>query len=490
VPTVGRGGHAAHMEFGRPARATHEQGPARFTRARWAATTLLALGALAAAEASVSSSPPATEPLAQGVILISIDTLRADHLGYAGYPAPVSPAIDRFRSDAVAFSTDISQATSTLASHASMLTSTLVPHHGASFSKGTGLSPRAVTLGEVLQQGGVATASFNEAGQLSPEFGLGRGFDKYEATWLRHDRCRLSVEVKHAETWLRRHDDQPFFVFLHTYEVHHPYVPDPRYLSAVERSHYTGPLPALFTSIDELDRINRGLQPTNQADIAHIIATYDGQIRSMDDGFDELISFLKKRGTYDTTAIIFTSDHGEEFGEHGKVGTHSHTVFDELVRVPLLIKLPRNEHAGASIRQQVRSIDIAPTVAHFLGVASSPHFQGRDLLPLIAGAKDRARFAVSHLDSGDVSSVRTTRWKLVGSRLFDLTIDPGESRDVSDHYPEIAAYLQAQRVALVGLAPILTGPTVILPVAEQPALAALGYVNLGPHPGNRSIRHP
>jgi arylsulfatase A-like enzyme len=423
-----------------------------------------------------TAAPGAAAPAPFRCILISIDTLRYDHVGCDGYGAPTTPNVDRFRAGAVRFADAIAQAPSTLSSHASMLTSLLGPQHGASFKRGTGLAADVPTLAAALRERGVATVSFNEGGQLAPEFGLGRGFDRYRSAAVGPGTASLANEVQNAVFWLQHHPGRPCFLFLHTYEVHHPYTPDARHLALIEPEPYRGRLPAGGTPLEVLDAVNQGFLRLSAADLRHVVATYDAQIRAMDDGFGELVAYLEQQGLYDGTTIVFTSDHGEEFGEHGRVGWHSHTLYDELLRIPLLIKYPRGAHAGATVTRQVRSIDIAPTILALLGAPRPARFQGRDLTPLAAGRSEPARFAVSNLDGGGVPAIRTPRWKLIGNHLFDLAGDPGETRDVSAHYPEIAAYLAIRRSALLAAAPAATGPAADLAADSRANLTALGYV--------------
>jgi arylsulfatase A-like enzyme len=422
---------------------------------------------------------PAATPAARGCILVSIDTLRSDHLGAYGYGLPTSPEIDGFRRDAVLFSAAIAQAPSTLASHASMLTSLLVPQHGASFKLGNALALEVTTLAEIMRDHGIRTLSFNEGGQIAPQSGLGRGFNHYRSVLVGPGSSSLASQVAHAAAWLRGHRGLPFFLFLHTYQVHHPYTPDARHLAMIEGAPYRGPLPAGETPLAVLDQINLGYLPLGRADLRHIVATYDAQIRAMDDGFGELISFLKEQGLYGQTMIVFTSDHGEEFGEHGRVGWHSHTLYDELLRVPLLIKYPDGANAGATVRRQVRLIDVAPTILAAMAVAPAAELQGLDLTPLVRGRREPARLAVSNLDGGGVTAIRTLRWKLIGGHLFDLARDPGETRDVSSRYGGIAAYLGERRQALLAAAPSHTGPRLEFAEEATASLKAMGYAAAG-----------
>jgi arylsulfatase A-like enzyme len=205
-------------------------------------------------------------------------------------------------------------------------------------------------------------------------FGLDQGFDSYQQPGSE----RFNGTVAKAVEWLGTKRTKPFFLFLHTYEPHHPYTPPAEYLALFE-DEYTGPLPQDI-SVDLLREINKNEREIDDRDLEHIIATYDGEIRSMDDGFGYLIEFLREQGLYDDTMIVLTSDHGEEFGEHGKVGWHSHSLFDELLRVPLIVKLPAAAGAGTEVAHQVRGIDVAPTILGVLGLEAPASFSGMSLL--------------------------------------------------------------------------------------------------------------
>ncbi|HEY0783126.1 MAG TPA: sulfatase [Thermoanaerobaculia bacterium] len=430
---------------------------------------------LAAAVTALALSACAPRPHAAppgDFLLISIDTLRADHLGCYGYRAPTTPNLDRFRRDAVLFTSAIAQAPSTLVSHASIFTSLLPQQHGAAHGDHIGLPAAAPTLAEELRRRGARTVSFNEGGQVGQEFGLARGFERYHSTF----EYRFADVVEQTLRWLGDRAPSSLFLFLHTYEVHHPYKPEPRYLAAIEPQGYSGPLPKEATYMANLIDINEGRQTIGPRDLQHVVATYDAEVRSMDEAFGRLIDDLKRRGLYDRTLIVFTSDHGEEFGEHGKVGWHSHTLYDELLRVPLLIKYPRSEHASATVAQQVRSIDIAPTALAVLGVPIPPSFRGSDLTPLVLGRPEPIRFAVSRRDSSAVSSIRMPRWKLFDGRLFDLERDPKETTDVAREHPDVVEKLALREQALVAERPPLVGKAVELSEEAKARLRALGYV--------------
>ena len=437
--------------------------------------------ALAAAAALLALGIGACGPRGTGaraaprdVILISIDTLRASHLGCYGYGKPTSPHLDRFREDAVLFREAISTAPSTLAAHASMMTSLVSRQHGASFDLHRRLAPSFLTVAGVFRQHGYRTISFNDGGQIAAELGIGNGFELYRSS-PPTDRYHFADVVGQATGWMAANPPGPLFLFLHTYEVHHPYTPDRRFLDLMEPP-YHGPLPAGETDMATLVAIKEGRLRAGPRDRAHVVATYDGEVRSMDEAFGRLVAFLRSRGRYDAALIVFTADHGEEFDEHGTLGWHAHTLYDELLRVPLLVKYPYGEHGGETVASQVRIIDVAPTLVAALGGPMPEQFRGADLAPLVRGQAAAPRFAVSRFDSLPTAAIRTGSWKLIGERLFDLRGDPGETRDVAAGHPEIVAFLRRRLAALEAERPAAAGPRVELSAEERDRLRSLGYL--------------
>jgi arylsulfatase A-like enzyme len=395
------------------------------------------------------------------VILVSIDTLRPDHLGCYGYGRPTSPEIDRFRAEAVLFEQAIAHAPSTLPSHASILTSLVPAHHGASVANGLAVPLEALTLAEVLRERGYATASFNGGIQLDRAWGLDQGFDRYVSVKPRDASAESLVDptdrfahvVDEAARWLSGQEGRPVFLFLHTYEVHHPYSPEAADL-ALFRGDYRGPLPDQV-SVDLLKRINDGAQAVDARDRRHVVAAYDAEIRSMDRAFGRLRARLEERGRYEDALVVFTSDHGEEFGEHGRMGWHTHSLHDELLRVPLLVKLPKARLAGASLGGQARGIDVAPTLLAALGIAAPAAFEGRNLLadrPLM-GEGTETLAARDVKEPNRSAAIRTLEWKLYDGRLFDLRRDAGETRDVAAGESAVVERLRGRERVLLGARP-------------------------------------
>jgi arylsulfatase A-like enzyme len=417
------------------------------------------------------------------VVLISIDTLRADHLGCYGYGPPTSPQLDEFCRDAVVFENAVAQAASTLSSHASIFTSTLPSHHGALWSTRTALSPKATTIAEILGAQGYEAIGFHGGGMVAEELGVGQGFDPYVEI-----KGPFRKVVGAAVEWLDERPPRPFFLFLHTYEVHHPYAPDPKILELFEEG-YAGSLPDKMT-VEHLRRINGRAEPPleiDEADLDHIIATYDAEIRSMDDALGRFFAALKQRGLFDDALVIFTSDHGEEFNEHGAVGWHAHTLYDELLKIPLVIKLPGAEQAGRRVGSVVRSLDLAPTVLEVLGLPPHPLFEGTSTLLLLDGDAP-PRVAVSQNDKKydpPISALRTSDWKLYEdrlfwrvyrARLFDLRSDPAETRNVLAFNPGEGRRLAARLRQIESLRATISEGQAELSAESVRRLKSLGYV--------------
>jgi arylsulfatase A-like enzyme len=422
--------------------------------------------------------------LRSNVILISIDTLRADHVGAYGYPLPTTPHIDAIAEDSLRLATCVAQAPSTLPSHASILTSLLPEHHGASVSRQSRLADDAIPLAEVLAGQGYRTASFNGGIQMHAAYGLDRGFEVYEsakphdagAQALTGEEDRLRHGVARAISWLGE-AERPFFLFLHSYEIHQPYTPDDELLKVLE-PRYAGTLPDDI-SAELLERINEDGRPLPPEDLAHIVHAYDAEIRSADEAIGRLVAYLQEQSLYDDTLIVVTSDHGEEFGEHGRVGLHAHSLYDELLLVPLIIKFPKSRFAGVVGRSQVRGIDVAPTVLAALGVRAPESYTGRDL---VAGLHETASPALSMHDApGEVPlwALRTAEWKLTRrgpEMLFDLRVDPEERRNAAKQHPAHADTMRRMGEQLLNERKRPRDVSVTLSSETREQLRELGYL--------------
>lgn len=375
------------------------------------------------------------------VLLISIDTLRGDHLGYAGYGRETSPTIDRLAAKSQVFANAFAQASSTLPSHASMFTSLYPSVHGAESKYRTPLADEFVTLAEIFRDNGFHTGAFVEGGQLAALWNLDQGFDVYDVTastslmgeiWKADD---LAGILAKAMAWIQAHRQEPFFCFVHSYVVHMPYQPRPPYDRMFDEG-YDGPLPREFT-YELREQFEAHAASPDHPDVRHVVALYDGEIRYADRLLGEFVARLDDLGLADNTVVVFTSDHGEEFGEHGRVAQHTETLFDELLHVPLLIRVPGMK--PRVIKRQVRLIDLPPTLLALMNVdPGDVSFVGTDLLadgPEVT--EDLPVFSELVYPDRHWASLRLDNHKLVAHSprqyaLYDLRSDPGEQVDVFD----------------------------------------------------------
>lgn len=412
-------------------------------------------------------TPPASGTTS--AVLLCLDTLRADHLGSYGYPFETSPSIDALAAESVVFERAIAQSATTLWSHRALFQSRLVSRTAAD----------APVLAEALAAAGLRTAAFTGGGYVSAEFGFGRGFERYE-----EDRGGLAVSLPKAEAWLRERDGEPFFLFLHTYDTHLPYDPPPPF-DTMYGDAYQGPVTggssrSLLRQQRGLDGVDRGAaSPLTAADRARLVALYDGGIRYADDWVGELRGMLERLGLAETTVLVLYSDHGEEFRDHGS-WIHSHSVYDELVRVPLIWHEPGL--APHRVSSQVRLLDVAPTLLETLGVRAAAGFAGQSLVPLLAGGRGDHRPAVSEM--GRHESLAVYPWKLIrgvgAPRLFDLSSDAREQRNLAAQEPDRVAELSRALELAIGSGAADRSVDEIERVGVDPALTErlreLGYI--------------
>jgi arylsulfatase A-like enzyme len=333
------------------------------------------------------------------IILISIDTLRADHLGCYGYERETTPSIDRLSQDSVLFSHTYSPTDSTLPSHMSMLTSLYPTNHGlvtmplgGPQGESLSLDPAILTLSDLLRKEGYATSAFTGGAQVSSQFGFSKGFDFYQENKgsILNDTAE-SLSEKTSE-WLLMNQDKKFFLFLHTYQVHAPYTPpspyDDSFLSKNAKWKEADIIKILASRQGKYSQLT-------QDERENLIALYDGEIKYTDEQFIQpLISQLKKLNLYDQSMIIFTADHGEEFYEH-KGWEHSHSVYNENIHVPLIIKFPYSKHRGKKVESTARITDILPTILEEVGIKKKNlRFDGRDLSELIDGKENSPRTSI------------------------------------------------------------------------------------------------
>ncbi len=413
---------------------------------------------LSSINCSKSSSPPRPN-----IILISADTLRADHLGCYGYPKETTPHLDRFAEDCVVFDRAYSQIPGTLQSHMSIFTGLYPEVHGLLDKDAGSLNPQFSTITEELKKAGYYTAGGVSNVFLKEEFGFGRGFDEYH---------RLPRKLTFAEKLndgvfkrlarMPNKNNKHFFLFLHYYDPHSDF-----YETKLNQLPYYAPQPFLekFCPNPELSlayhkdlnayaseylgALNAQKIEVKPAVLQAIISLYDAGIAYFDDQIGALFTQLKEKGLYDDSLIIFTSDHGEEFREHGEF-IHDQ-VYEECIRVPLLVKFPRGSFKPGRREQPVELIDIMPTLLDYLRLPIPGYLQGVSFLPAITGEKtgDKPIFArKKSFASGRGYSLTEGRLKLLYDpdsgrlELYNLKEDPGEKNNLAKEMPEAARRLE------------------------------------------------
>ncbi|MFH1619536.1 MAG: sulfatase [bacterium] len=402
------------------------------------------------------------------VIIISMDCLRADHIGSYGYNRNTSPSIDRLAGSGIRFSQAIAQASSSQMSAVSLLTG----HYGV-----PGAVPKwpssAITLGEAFRMSGYRTAAFTGSVHLSRRQGFNRGFDDF---YNEMEYGRLKDILRHALTWLERRGDGEFLLFLQAYDAHAPYEMPEKYRHLFEKS-YDGILNR-FGMGHALGRLIKGNLLTTEygmtyrlgpKDFSHWNAQYDGAITYADKQIGDFLGYLDRTGLADNTIVVFLGSHGEALGKRGFVLPRRHgDIYEEGIHVPLIIRLPEQfsklrfgTHRPLSvIDTQVQLIDLMPTILDLLDIPVPRQCQGKSLTPLMEGSalSDFNRFVFSVGAGGDSltmrSCVRSGGWKLLRFRnkagslkrkeLYNLTADPGERKNLVGAEPGIERSLATE----------------------------------------------
>jgi len=351
------------------------------------------------------------------VILISVDTLRADRLGCYGYRKIRTPHFDSLVAGGTLFSSVDSPVPMTLPAHTSLLTSTYPFVHGVE-ENGQPVRPGAVTLAGVLRSHGYRTAAFIGSYVLDAAFGLDQGFDLYDSPFrIRPQpggeppdlRRPAEAVLRSAADWLSAHSDRPFFVFIHLYDLHQPYP--------------------------------RG---------------YDAQVSYVDEHLGRFRQFLAEKGLAEKTLILLTSDHGESLGEHGEL-THGYFIYQSTLWTPLLIHWPAGMRPFAARADEPASlVDVAPTILQSLEILPPAQFQGRSLLQPDAAAVERevyseSLYARDHFGCSSLRSLRVGRYQYIRApkpELYDLSHDPGELHNLYEQERALARSFDQRLLSL------------------------------------------
>jgi len=378
---------------------------------------------------------------ALNVVLITIDTLRADHVGCYGYKQIKTPNIDGLAADGARFESAFAVVPVTLPSHSSMLTGTYPMLSGMHDFSGNKLSPLQPTLASVLKQAGYQTGAVIGAAVLDSRFGLNQGFDFYydHFDFSRLDEANLdemerpgNVVADVALDWLAKNSQKKFFLWMHLYDPHFPYHPPEPY----SREYAAQP--------------------------------YDGEIAFADEQVGRLLRFLKEKGIYRNTVIVLCGDHGESLGEHGEK-THGFFIYNATMHVPLIIRLPENrlpeKAAARAVVDPVSLVDLMPTMLSAVGLETPSQVQGRSLLPEIRADRtdrdqsnrDRVLYGETflpriHFNWSELRGSENAKYHFIDAprpELYDLAKDPGEVHNLFSEKKAVAGEMRGKLVGMI-----------------------------------------
>ena len=399
------------------------------------------------------------------VILISMDTLRADHLGCYGYGRDTSPNMDALARDGVRFRRVMAASSWTLPSHISLMTARNTVNHGV-VAPEFRLDPEVPTLPEVLKGRGFYNAALTGGGLVSGFYGFNKGFDSFRVVGQVSDTDAAGRLGEAAAGLIGANRNRNLFLFLHTYQIHAPFGPKEPFNRYFLRE---GAVLSKFDAETLQFNFEKRYVPIPEDLRQNLVDLYDAEIRYTDESLiGALVKRLKSLGIYDRTMIILTSDHGEEFFEHGS-WLHSHSVYDEVVRVPMIIKFFGSRNAGKTVDDLVLGVDVMPTICRELGIRTLPGpIDGESLLEKADGSasgKSPARIGVSALASYAMNKHTPAKMALVSfpykfiwnapfssddlafygafppplleTEIYDISRDPGEKANLAASRPDL-----------------------------------------------------
>lgn len=428
-----------------------------------------------------------TTPAGRPVILIVIDTLRADHVGCYGYQRKVTPNIDAFAAGAVRFANAHAAASWTVPSMTSMLTGVYPWDHGITKAEVINngkvggqpiLSDQFTTLAEALQAAGYATFGVSANYHLHHKFGMGQGFDQYQVFgWVNRGPVDRQVEAWQNQLFRLRAQKKPYFLLVHYFDPHHPYLPSPEYIADWRPN---VDLEAEKEYFDErfLKEINSEEIYNDPEHLQLLADLYDGEIAATDESVGKLLQSLPD---LDDSLVIITSDHGEAFGEHHNM-IHGLDLYAETERVPLLIKFPGKDRAGQVVSEPVSLIDLYPTIAGFAEAEKPKYLAGVDLFA--DQLAERTLYAMIERSSAH-------RWRAIitgGKKwlyeerteeqfLFDLAADPAEKHNLIAEKSENGSDYKALWMSAARRSPLFPpGESHEMDPEERRQLKNLGYI--------------
>lgn len=391
------------------------------------------------------------------VLLITLDTTRADRIGAYGYEKGSTPNLDALASEGVLFESAFSQVPLTLPSHCSILTGTVIPYHKVRNNGYYALPPQVETLAEILKRSNYTTAAFVSSAVLDSRFGIGRGFDVYndnldvqdETINTREPERNAEAVYRAFADWFNTIDNQLFFSWVHFFDPHMYYRPPEPYLSRFKDN------------------------------------PYDGEIAYMDEYIGKILELLKNKNCLKDTLVVIVGDHGEAFGEHGEFG-HQVFCYNENLKVPFILcgsGLPRKKRVG----ERVDVTDVTPTILDYLGIPGNGDKQGISLLPLIKGSEMEARgfyiesvFPAEALGCAEVRGWVENGYKYIDlpqPELYHLTTDPGESENLYLKKHRLAKQMKQKMAAyLKPFESVRFSSTRVPSDEERKKLASLGYL--------------
>ena len=386
-----------------------------------------------AAIAAAAPRPHPASPAPVNLLLITIDTLRPDHLGCYGDRQVHTPNIDSLADAGTRFEHAYTPVPITLPSHTVIMTGTYPMYSGMHDFSGNRLNPQQPTLASILKAQGYATGAVLGSAVLDHRFGLNQGFDFYydHFDFNRLEDANLDLMkrpgnqvVDQALQWLAANDRKPFFLWVHLYDPHTPYEPPPPF-----------------------DREYQG-------------RPYDGEIAFADVQVGRLLRFLKEKQLYGRTLIVLTGDHGESLGEHGEKN-HGFFIYDTTLRIPFIVKLPAGQRREATVAEPFSTVDLLPTVLNVLKISPPSDAQGGSVLPEILGKPRPASLPAQlysesflpllHFDWSDLRGIQAGKYHFIDvpkPELYDISADPGELHNIYEQKPAIAQELKAQLNAL------------------------------------------
>ena len=376
------------------------------------------------------------------IVLYVVDTVRADRLGVYGYGKPTSPRLDAFATSALVFENAYAQSSWTRPAMASLFTGLLPPAH-RTVGRRSVLPEDATTMAEILAANGYEGMGLVRNPNVGRAFGFAQGFTRFRS----EDRDRDETMLERVRLWLDERQDAgaPFFLYLHAIDPHGPYDPAPEF----EQMFDAGDAPAHYRTVRYLLELNRGEVEPDEGTAEALSRLYDAEVAQNDRAFGELLDELEARGLGEGTAVIYVSDHGEEFEEHGR-WEHGVSLYEEVLRIPLVMRLPGVP--ARRIETPAQHVDLLPTLLGYLGIDRAAT-DGRDLLAERRRGDDPPD-VYTHLDVDGhrASSVIRGRYKLVQPQspsqgtapmLFDLEADPGELDDLAGEQPRIVERMLA-----------------------------------------------